>query len=900
MAPLTNKSANQLLKRLYKTYKPNAIRQDVVDEGYAIYVRVREPRNHFVVNTFLKLCHDFKYPQKALSIRQDVHRLLSESTKITCTHSTATATATPNLISIPLLLNVLGQCSLSETEAIFHSLPRPLDISAVGAMMKVYTENDAPGRALKLYEMQQPRSWHNDLTHNLAIKACAKSFDLEKGREIHRNLGNIDNIQILNSLIHFYGTSGDLDTALSVFHSVDVLQRDIVTLNTVMLALIKNDDSASALRLYDECTLQRDDRCHMLAVKACINTLNFDGGKAIHCKLKEERGSSMDIELATTLIDCYGAAKDVWSATDIFNSIPQSQRSIVCNNAMLKALCHCGHHRDALTLYDSMRASKRNGATHLFAVESCIRSKQHRNGMGIIDRIPTDKLKDVSLSSKLIEFYGHFGDIHSAKRVYHLIDGVDRNMIHRTAMMNALFANALYEEALSLHKECGDQNDAASHALAIRACVEMDDLSAAVCIHRQIDSASMSNQHLVRALIECYSRFGDIVSASNVFADCYDSKGGEAVTAMMRAYIDSDCHRHALDFYDEHFGAESESDKLHVLAIKACAAVGDEERGRRIYHVLGSSMSNIAVRTSLVDMFGAFGDVEAALRVFGDLGDDQKNMVTVNAMMSVLYKNGRHSECMEMFRRYLECDRMEHDVIFYTVIIASCIESGNVLDGKEVHESLKRDESKQWILNHDEIATNLINFYGKEGAMEQCQAIFGDGARASGTEMKSVSVWNAMLHSYGMNGDIERAKSLFDGMVHDGDQRLRAPRANRKTFIHMINALSHCGDIDGAVKVWEEKIESEKIKYDDFVMSALIDCMARNGEVRKGFEYITRCNVQNEVAWIALMSGCKRSNDLEMAQRVFHEMIGRFGESAVCVEAACKMFHDFSNLMSRR
>ena len=220
--------------------------------------------------------------------------------------------------------------------------------------MKVYTQNDAPGRALKLYEMQQPRSWHNDLTHNLAIKACAKSFDLEKGREIHRNLGNIDNIQILNSLIHFYGTSGDLDTALSVFHSVDVLQRDIVTLNTVMLALIKNDDSASALRLYDECTLQRDDRCHMLAVKACINTLNFDGGKAIHCKLKEERGSSMDIELATTLIDCYGAAKDVWSATDIFNSIPQSQRSIVCNNAMLKALCHCGHHRDALTLYDSM------------------------------------------------------------------------------------------------------------------------------------------------------------------------------------------------------------------------------------------------------------------------------------------------------------------------------------------------------------------------------------------------------------------------------------------------------------------------------------------------------------------------------------------------------------------
>lgn len=806
--------------------------------------------------------------------------------------------------------------------------------------MKVFIQNDAPHRAIELYESTSSRSCHNDLTHNLVIKACSKSLNLEKGREIHRNLenlGNIKNVQILNSLIHFYGVCGELESSLSIFRSISPSDRDIVTVNTMMLALMDNQRSECALTLYDDVNSSNlqidDDRCHLLAIKASMNIPDFDRGLSIHRKLKE-RGKTMDIQLSTTLIDFYGEMKDIWSAMDIFNAIPQSERSIICNNAMMTALIHCEYHRDALTLFHSIRSSKRNATTLMLAVTACIHCNLHRDGIQIIESIHPQKLKDISLNSKVIEFYGHFGDIQSAKSVYNVIDGEDRNIIHETAMMNAFCVNGFHIESLQIFNaiphhqrdsvltavamRChlklhafsqsldlyrgSPRKDVSLHILAIKSCIGMDNLSEAVSIHQQIDEISMRNPHLVQVLIECYSRFGDIVTASNLFYEfiAVDFTNSEVVAAaMMRAFIDNQCPHHALDFYDEQIRNGMESmDKLHILALKTCANLHDEERGKRIHGDLGDAISNIAVRTSLIDMFGSFGDVESALNVFESLNDTEKNMVIVNAMMNVLYKNGRHSECMQMFRRYLGFEHLQHDVIYFTVIIASCIESGNVVDGMEVHEILKEDEGTRWILEHDEIATNLIHFYGKKGMMEEVEGIFyaenkdGDGRTG---QMKSVSVWNAMIHCYGMNGDVEKAQNLFDQMHDDEKREFIAPKPDRKTYIHIINALSHCGDVSGAVKIWNERIERDDMKYDDFVLSALIDCMARNGHVHEGFEYITKYNVQNEVAWIALMSGCKSCNDHELAQRVMNEMINRFGDASVCVEASRNLFNESSS-----
>ncbi len=47
-----------------------------------------------------------------------------------------------------------------------------------------------------------------------------------------------------------------------------------------------------------------------------------------------------------------------------------------------------------------------------------------------------------------------------------------------------------------------------------------------------------------------------------------------------------------------------------------------------------------------------------------------------------------------------------------------------------------------------------------------------------------------------------------------------------KTYIALINACSHCGDIIGAENKWNHIIDND-IKYDEYLVTAVMDCFAR-------------------------------------------------------------------------
>ena len=208
------------------------------------------------------------------------------------------------------------------------------------------------------------------------------------------------------------------------------------------------------------------------------------------------------------------------------------------------------------------------------------------------------------------------------------------------------------------------------------------------------------------------------------------------------------------------------------------------------------------------------------------------------------------------------------------------------LYGQEVHDSLKSSHDRHWILNHHEIQTNLINFYGEYGKIEECEAIF-ECAKNEERNCKDINIWNAMIHSYGICGKIDKARELFD-VMKAGNFIL-----DKKTYIHLLNAYSHSGDADEGIKIWKSIID-EEIKYDEYVMSVIIDCMSRKGYLKQAFEYLIKYDIDNEVAWISLMSGCKQYSQKEIATNVFQEMNKKFNWDSDCVSAACHLFPEFN------
>ena len=106
------------------------------------------------------------------------------------------------------------------------------------------------------------------------------------------------------------------------------------------------------------------------------------------------------------------------------------------------------------------------------------------------------------------------------------------------------------------------------------------------------------------------------------------------------------------------------------------------------------------------------------------------------------------------------------------------------------------------------VSSALLNMYGKFGEIIKARAIFDD-LRTSRSGHLDAGAWNSMLNVYSVHGDCESAQELFDQMtlVSDataipGGHHRCAP--NAITFVNLLNAFSHGGQPEPAVRVLED------------------------------------------------------------------------------------------------
>ena len=282
---LTNFCATKLIKDLYSRKDSNISQTDniqMIENAIQIYKEIDEPRNGFVINTFLKLCLHCKQHEQALNILDDVLQILNNEISESKT------------ISYPLLLSVYGRCSLLNAQQIFDLIPNiDKDIICIGLIMKYYIQYGFPHKVLDLYDIITDEQ-KDDGSHRFAIKACIQCNDCQKGKMIHNSIRDDvdknDKVEVKTALIEFYNHFGQASVALNIFHSINKSKIDIVSISSMMKCYIDGNEYENALDLYDKVEndyhIEYDDICHVLAIKACIHTNNYDKGKSIHQRIK--------------------------------------------------------------------------------------------------------------------------------------------------------------------------------------------------------------------------------------------------------------------------------------------------------------------------------------------------------------------------------------------------------------------------------------------------------------------------------------------------------------------------------------------------------------------------------------------------------------------------------------
>ena len=114
--------------------------------------------------------------------------------------------------------------------------------------------------------------------------------------------------------------------------------------------------------------------------------------------------------------------------------------------------------------------------------------------------------------------------------------------------------------------------------------------------------------------------------------------------------------------------------------------------------------------------------------------------------------------------------------------------------------------------------------------LELCQQLFDSN------DIKNTAICNAMINAYGRNGNSIKGIAIYNEYFKNDGQYKLVPDLN--TFNYLMNACNHAGDIQLATQIWENEIKDTKFKYDSYLMTSLIDCLSRNGDIQSAYDLI--------------------------------------------------------------
>ena len=144
---------------------------------------------------------------------------------------------------------------------------------------------------------RRSRQMIDDVSCVLALKACGNIKDKQNGKRINKFIldnkqyDRLNNIQLVTSLITFYGKIGEISKAMEIFDATDDTIKNVVYYNAMMQTYLDNDMNNEVIKLFfsDEMYNNKhqvsntiDDVSCLLALKACGNVKDKENGRKIH------------------------------------------------------------------------------------------------------------------------------------------------------------------------------------------------------------------------------------------------------------------------------------------------------------------------------------------------------------------------------------------------------------------------------------------------------------------------------------------------------------------------------------------------------------------------------------------------------------------------------------------
>ncbi|XP_031264321.1 pentatricopeptide repeat-containing protein At1g62260, mitochondrial-like [Pistacia vera] len=291
------------------------------------------------------------------------------------------------------------------------------------------------------------------------------------------------------------------------------------------------------------------------------------------------------------------------------------------------------------------------------------------------------------------------------------------------------------------------------------------------CIARKVTSLSRNFASETKSKPDVYSPNKKIshlirtnrLSEARVVFDKTVQRNTVTWNAMINGYVKFREMAKARQLFDIMPRRDVVSWNLMISGYISCRGSGFLEEARLLFDKM-PKRDSVSWNT-MISGYAKNGMTEAALRVFNEMPESERNVVSWNAMISGFLQNGDVARAMEFFEKM-----PERDSASLSALVAGLIKNGELDEaGKILVKFGNRCDGREDLVH---AYNTLIAGYGQRGRVEEARRLFDripvcseQGEEGNENFRRNVVSWNSMTMCYVKAGDIVSAREIFDQMV---------------------------------------------------------------------------------------------------------------------------------------
>ncbi|KAH7307811.1 hypothetical protein KP509_22G078800 [Ceratopteris richardii] len=426
------------------------------------------------------------------------------------------------------LINTYAKCgALAKAEELFYQLPVRNTVTW-NTLIGAYTQHGSAYDALSYFERMQEQGFTpNAVTYISVLKACGMVKDIQKGEEIHVEIGRqglLPKDAVLGtSLIYMYAKCGAVFKAKTVFDTLP--SRNVVTWNVIMNAYADHGLNDEAFSCFQQ--MQYEDLLPTVAtfkcmLKVCSNLKSLEKGEAIHKMIERYRLLETDSSLNTALIDMYVKCRALENANAVFDKLPRKCTSTW--TVLLQGYAENGFGNKALNIFHLMQTKNisPDAVTYVCVLRACGSIRALHQGEEIhmeINRTGLLENNDV-LVTAVIDMYCECGALSKAQEV---LDRRQACVAAWNALISGYVKHGDADKALGLFGKMIEEGiipNAITYNCALKACGIIGAAEVGKNIHSEIHKKQLleNDSLLLAALLDMYMNCGVHAAAQKVIA----------------------------------------------------------------------------------------------------------------------------------------------------------------------------------------------------------------------------------------------------------------------------------------------------------------------------------------------------------------------------------------------